>query len=113
MEDGIYNAKIEGARLWFEDHGCLCFDLHLVHEGGHQSFGGYSLISQAQREFKRDGGDYTGWYIKRVFDVAEVDDFDDLQGKTIRVKIEDGLIRAIGNIIKDDWFEPRVDFKKS
>lgn len=112
MRDGIYNAKINSTSLEFEDHGCLCLNLYLVHEGGHQMFGGYNLMSKFQKEFKRDGGDHAGWYIKRVFDICEVDNYKDLIGKAIRVKIEDGLIKAIGNIINDDWFEPRIDFKK-
>jgi hypothetical protein len=37
---------------------------------------------------------------------------DELPGQAVRIKLENGIIRAIGNIIRDDWFEPRVDFKK-
>lgn len=110
MKDGIYNARVEKANLWFEDHGCLCFDLEFVHQGGHQSFGGINLMNQFTKKFERTGGNVAGWYIKRIFDICGAERYDDLKGKTVRVKIEDGIIRAIGNIILDDWFEPRVDF---
>ena len=112
MQDGIYNAKVEKVKLEFEDHGCLCLNLYLEHEGGYQTFGGINLISKFQKEFKPDGGNYAGWYIKRVFDVCGVDSMDELPGQAVRIKLENGIIRAIGNIIRDDWFEPRVDFKK-
>ena len=110
MEDGIYNAKIEGAQLMFEDHGCLILNLYTVHSGGHQAFGSVNIMNRATKTFERTGGNVAGWYIKRVFDVCEVDSFDQLVGKTIRIKEVDGIIRAIGHIIKEDWFEPRVDF---
>lgn len=112
MQDGIYNAKIQEAKLMFEDHGCLVMNLYMVHSGGHQAFGAINLMNRATKQFERTGGNVTGWYIKRVFDVCEVDSFDELAGKTVRIKEENGLIRAIGNIIKEDWFEPAVDFAR-
>ena len=110
MLDGIYNAKVEDVTLEFEDHGCLVFVLYLVHEGGHQAFGNINLMNRAQPRFDREGGNVTGWYIKRVFDICEVDKFSQLKGKAIRIREQDGLIKAIGNLIKDDWFCPEQDF---
>ena len=111
MRDGIYNAIIDDVKLRIDDHGLLTFDVYVMHECGHQAFGGYCLLNTAQKSFDRHSGDYTGWFIKRVFEVTDVYDFDALIGKTIRIRIEDGLIRAIGHIIKDDWFCPRDDFR--
>ena len=45
-------------------------------------------------------------------EVAEVETFSDLAGRSIRVEIENGLIKAIGHIVKDDWFRPEEDFKE-
>ena len=110
MQDGIYNAKIQDAKLVFEDHGCLVLNLYLIHSCGHQAFGVINLMNRATKQFERNGGNVAGWYIKRVFDVCEVNSFDELVGKTVRIKEKNGLITAIGNIITDDWFEPQVDF---
>lgn len=111
MKDGIYNAKIEDVSLEFEDHGCLCFILYLVHECGHQAFGTINLMNQAQRQFTNTGGNVAGWFIKRVFDICEVNKYSELVGKAIRIREVDGLIKSIGNLIKDDWFTPEEDFK--
>ena len=42
--------------------------------------------------------------------IADVEDWKDLIGKSIRVKASYNEIYAIGNIIKDDWFNPKEDF---
>jgi hypothetical protein len=44
-------------------------------------------------------------------EIAEVNEWSKLKGKTIRVKIVNGFIKEIGHIIKDDWFCPAKDFK--
>lgn len=111
MKDGIYNAKVEDVSLEFEDHGCLCFVLYLVHECGHQAFGTINLMNKYEEKFTTKGGNVAGWYIKRVFDICEVNRYCDLKGKALRIREENGLIKSIGNLIKDDWFTPSEDFK--
>jgi hypothetical protein len=48
--------------------------------------------------------------------VAGVSSWDKLKGKTIRVKLTSdnlgGKIIAIGHIVKDDWFNPEIEFKE-
>ena len=34
-----------------------------------------------------------------------------IAGRTVRVKREHSKVHAIGHIIKDDWFDPSVEFK--
>ena len=107
----ILNAVVERAKLYFEEHGCLCLDLTVKHAGGYQAFGGVNLGSRFQKAYKPDGGDCAFWYIKRVFDICGVDNLNEIPGKTIRVRLEDERIEAIGHIIKEDWFSPKNDFK--
>jgi hypothetical protein len=44
-------------------------------------------------------------------EIAEVNKWSELRGKSIRVKATWSNVQAIGHIIKDDWFEPEIDFK--
>lgn len=94
MEDQIVNAKIRSAVIEIEDHGILTLWLHLDYGGSGQGFGGYSIEKNA------------GFWMRRIFDVLEVYRWSDVAGNNIRVKIEDGLAKGIGNIIKDKWFYP-------
>jgi hypothetical protein len=55
---------------------------------------------------------YAGHFIARCLDIGGVDEWSKLRGKSIRVRIEDGLIKAVGHIINDDWFCPKAEFDK-
>lgn len=49
--------------------------------------------------------------------VAGVESWDKIKGKSVRVKYEGGAgfaskIIAIGHIVKDDWFNPSADFER-
>lgn len=108
----IENAIIDGATLRFEyDNRFLCLSLWLKTQHNMRKFGGVNLGNRFQKEFNRNAGDYAFWWIKRVFDIADVEDLDDLKGKTLRIEINDNDdISAIGHIINDDWFCPKKDF---
>lgn len=110
----IENATIHDARLQFEyDNRFLCLSLWLKTNHGIYSFGGICLGHRFQKEFNPTGGDHAFWWIKRVFDIADVVSFDELKDRPVRVEIDDkGFVKAIGHIVKDDWFYPEKDFKK-
>lgn len=106
----IKNAIIESATLSTEDYGCLSSWVTFDYGGSGQGFGGYALY--LPKSFKHHEMMSTaGHWIWRVMEVAGVTQWDRLKGKTVRVRIEDGLVKAIGHIVKEDWFCPSEDFK--
>ena len=106
------NAIIKHADLFIEDHGLLTIFLTLEFDGSGQGFGGYALY--ADREFKNGrlerSSNHCGHFVWRCLEIAGVQRWHDLVGKTIRVRQCNRDIEAIGHIVKNDWFFPRKDF---
>ena len=111
MEE-IKNAIIESVSLDTGDRGLLTAWLHLDYGCGGQGFGGYALYLPKDYKNFTNKGDFAGHFIFRSMQVAEVTEWTKIKGKSVRVKIKDGLAVAIGHIVKDDWFCPSEDFKK-
>lgn len=108
-ETEIKNAVIEKATITCGDRGFLDAWLMLDYGGSGQGFGGYCLyLPKSFSHHKLQS--VAGHHIFRCMEIAGVSDWHALPGKTIRVRIKDGLIDAIGHIIKDDWFSPKIDF---
>ena len=110
----IINAVIESAFVGFEDHGLLTVWLMLDYGGSGQGFGGHCLGSQTRDKSDiHSRGDYCGHFITRCLQIGGVNKFDQLPGRTIRVKRKGFFspIEAIGHIVKDDWFNPTKDFE--
>jgi len=105
------NALIDGARITRDDHGLLTAYLYLDYgDSGHQGFGGYSLY--LPKSFKHHNIEScAGHFLWRCMEIADVEDWDQIKGKTVRVKAEHSKIHEIGHIVKDDWFNPAEDFK--
>lgn len=110
MRDGIQNAIISNVTLDDADRGFLTAWLHLDYGGSGQGFGGYSLYLPSSFEHSENPGNFAGHFIWRCMEIGGVTDWSRLPGKTVRVRIEDGMAKAIGHIVKEDWFDPEVDF---
>lgn len=107
------NAVIEGATITSDDHGLLSAWLTLDYGGSGQGFGGYALyLPKSFKHHKPAGPNYAGHFIWRVMEVAGVTRWGDLAGKTVRVRCEHSRVHAIGHIVKDDWFDPKIDFDR-
>lgn len=108
------NAIIRSAGITCADHGVLSAWLDLDYGGSGQSFGGWSLyLPKSFKHHNVAGPNYAGHFIWRVMEVAGVEKWSDVVGKTIRVRCEHIKVHAIGHIVKDDWFEPSLDFAKA
>lgn len=111
----IKNARIESASIRF-DRGCfLSVTLGLNYGGSGQGFGGYVLGAKTGQGAKAEAANregFAGLFIVRVMEIAGVDDWSDLVGKTIRAEASFSDVRRIGHILKDDWFSPAEEFKK-
>jgi hypothetical protein len=109
MEDiGIRNAIIKSAELNI-DNGFLSGWVDLDYGSGGQMFGGITLY--LPKSFSHHAIESpAGHWIFRIMEIAEVDKWSKLPGKTIRVKADFNKVIAIGHIVKDDWFSPLEDF---
>ena len=106
----VRNAIITSAPLTKADNGVLIAWLQVSYgESGFQSFGGYSLYVP-KANLANVMHSCAGHFIWRVLEIAGVEEWSQLPGKTIRVRIEGDRIDAIGHIVEDDWFCPREDF---
>lgn len=109
MNTEIKNAIIENATITADDHGLLSAWLTLDYGGSGQGFGGYALyLPKSFTHHKIES--VAGHFIWRVMEVAGVVRWEELKGKTIRVKASHGGVDAIGHIVNEDWFDPKADF---
>lgn len=114
----IRNALIESVTIDTGDRDLLTAWLQLDYgDGSHQSFGGHCLYLPKSYKHHTEKGDFAGHFIYRCMQIAGVESWDKIKGKSIRVKYEVGpgfmsKIIAIGHVIKDDWFNPSEDFEK-
>ncbi len=105
----IKNAVIESASISFEDRGFLDCSITLDYGGSGQGFGGYTLyLPKSWKHHKLESP--AGHFIFRVMEVAGVQRWDQLVGRTLRVRAEHSKVHAIGHIVKNDWFCPADDF---
>jgi hypothetical protein len=99
------NAVITGAR--FDTERGLSAWITLDYGGCGQGFGGWML---GGGKGWAGEANYCGRFVTRVLEIAGVDDWSKLTGRTIRVRANYSKVQAIGHIIKDDWFDPAADF---
>ena len=110
----IKNAVINSATITSKEHGLLTAYLDLDYGDSCQGFGGYTLYLPASFKHHQDSIhlNAAGHFIFWVMEVAGAADWAKLPGKTLRVRCENGLARAIGHIVREDWFCPSDDFNK-
>lgn len=107
----IKNAVIKSARIDMGDRGLLTAWLDLDYGGSGQGFGGYALyLPKSFTHHQLES--VAGHFLFRVMEVAGVERWDRLPGKTVRVRAHHSAVEAIGHIVKDDWFCPADDFKR-
>lgn len=91
------NAIIKSAEI---ERGVPTSWVHLCFDGGaHQGFGGYLL-----------GGEFMSIWVSEVLRVVGATKWEDLAGKPVRVRGTWDWIEALGNSLKDDWFDPAAVF---
>ena len=113
MEIETSNAIITSAIITNDDHGLLSSWLMLDYGGSGQGFGGYALyLPSSFTNHSPSARNYAGHWIWRVMEIAGVSRWDQLPGKTIRVRREHSKVHAIGHIVKNDWFNPSEDFAR-
>jgi hypothetical protein len=112
MDKEIKNAKITGTMLGVEDHSILTCWLYLDYGGMGQGFGGYALDTYDKVKGRRVGTAFGMEFIRRIMEVVEVEKWEDLTGQYCRVFADHSRVYKIGHIIKDQWFDPDVEFKQ-
>lgn len=106
----IKNAVIESAEITMAERGILDCWLHLDFGGTGQCFGGYALY--LPKSFSHHQVlSMAGHHIFRILEIAGVEKWSQLKGRTIRVEGSWSEIKRIGHIVKDDWYCPSADFK--
>lgn len=104
------NAIITSAAITNDDYGLLSAWIMLDYGGSGQGFGGYALYLPKTFRHATVCPDFAGHFLWRVMEVADVREWGHLPGKTVRVRYEHSKVHALGHIVKDDWFDPRVEF---
>lgn len=113
MTTEILNAKITNTKLG-EDHGCLTANLFLEGDGWGCTFGGYCLDHWYSDVGKYNSSDGYGAIIE-LMKTLEVESWEELNGKYVRVEIEGwgGNIIKIGHLLKNKWFSWKDYFEEA
>lgn len=103
----IKNGKITNVTLTMADHGVLTFYLTIEGNGIGFGYGGFVLGHGYLGAKKFEGSDKGLEAMMRIMDVVGVDCWEDLKNKYIRY-VDNGwgqIVKKIGNIINDNWFD--------
>lgn len=104
----IINARIASTHLGF-DGGAMFGTLQLQGKGFGVAFSGHVIHVQAQTQDQEDWQTAFGMeYITRILNTVGVQTWEALQGQAIRLMREGNQVVAIGHLIEEVWFEPRL-----
>ena len=95
MRDGIYNAHIKNTFLGVEDHGMFIWTVFVEYGEGSQQ--GYQRILASKIEAE------PVTIIRKLLEAVGVESWEQLKGRYCRVRLENGLIRAMGHITREQW----------
>lgn len=106
------NAIIQSADLDTGRGGMLTPSITFDYGGTCQGFGGYALYLDNSFNLHQLNTP-AGHFIYRMMQVAGVEKWSDLPGRTVRVRSSFSKIHAIGHIVKDEWLCPEKDFSEA
>lgn len=110
----IENVEIVSADLSMADHGLLTLRLGLKGNCWSVTYGGYALgrgyLDAADNVFTDFSGSIE--YLMRIMDVVGSSSFNGMVGNYVRIatKQRSDIVKIIGNIIRDKWFDAESFF---
>lgn len=107
IEDSTKNAIIDSVSLKLSRGFMIDVWVNVKFDCGNQGFGGYCLFNTSRQE----DGDFAGRYIAKLFEVVDVERWEDLTHKPIRIVHTNSKISKIGHIYKDIWLDPALLFR--
>lgn len=109
MGNEIRNAMITDTKLG-EEHGCLTAQVFVEGDGWGCAFGGYSLDHWDRKPGSYSSADGYGAIVE-LMKTLDVDRWEDLKGKCVRVHFEGNQIVEIGHLLKKQWFSFKEYFR--
>lgn len=111
----VENAIVKKVEITTEDHGLLTAYLHVEFDGGGCGFGGFKL-GNADRSNLIMEKNYCAEFLARcIHTICGFGRWESLEGRPLRVLHEGiggGGIVAIGHYLKNEWFCPKVEWRK-
>lgn len=103
------NAKVTNTQLGcLHDRGIMTFWIHLEFGIGGKGFGGYCLDSWDSDNNERVQSKLTGDMIYGILQALDLDSWEDLKGKYVRVAVDEKgfgqKLLGIGHIVNDKFF---------
>lgn len=96
----VKNAKITKTTLGLGDRE-FTFYLYLDYGGSGQGAGGRCMAEYKNNEYR--GTAYGLDLIIKILEIVDVENWEELVGKHIRVDANHSDVRAIGNLLNDKW----------
>lgn len=110
----IKNALIKKVSLTMADHGCLTFFLTLDGGSWACNYGGFCIGKGYLGADKFEGSAKGLEALMHIMNTIGVERWEDLENKYVRVVDPGwgGVVKKIGNVIEDKWFDFEEFFKK-